>query len=96
MAVYGYMELLPLSVLWNLALIYLAQILFQGKKVRKNNYNKKISDYRKLWSVLIRYYLHYSIICVGLSDSFPWDGITVGKQGDSPDLCAFSTDLYAE
>lgn len=34
MAVYGYMELLPLSVLWNLPLIYLAQILFQGKKVR--------------------------------------------------------------
>lgn len=34
MAVYGYMELLPLSVLWNLTLIYLAQILFQGKKVR--------------------------------------------------------------
>ena len=34
MAVYGSMELLPLSVLWNLSLLYLAQILFRGKKVR--------------------------------------------------------------
>lgn len=34
MAVYGFMELLPLSVLWNLPLLYLSQILFQGKKVR--------------------------------------------------------------
>lgn len=32
MAVYGYMELLPLSILWNLPLIYLAQILFRGEK----------------------------------------------------------------
>ena len=31
MAVYGYMELLPLSILWNLPLIYLSQVLFQGK-----------------------------------------------------------------
>ena len=33
MAVYGYMELLPLSILWNLALIYLAQALFKGRTV---------------------------------------------------------------
>lgn len=32
MAIYGFMELLPLSVLWNLSWIYLTQILFQGKK----------------------------------------------------------------
>ena len=31
MAVYGFMELLPMSVLWNLPLLYLSQILFQGK-----------------------------------------------------------------
>lgn len=30
MAVYGFMELLPLSVLWNLPLLYLAWILFRG------------------------------------------------------------------
>lgn len=34
MAVYGYMELLALSILWNLPLLYLARILFQGKKVK--------------------------------------------------------------
>lgn len=34
MAIYGFMELLPLSVLWNLPLFYLSQILFQGNKVR--------------------------------------------------------------
>lgn len=34
MAVYGFMELLPLSVTWNLPLLYLSQILFQGKNVR--------------------------------------------------------------
>ena len=34
MAIYGFMELLPLSILWNLPLLYLSQILFQGKKVR--------------------------------------------------------------
>ena len=34
MAVYGYMELFPLSALWNLPLLYLSQILFQGKIVR--------------------------------------------------------------
>lgn len=33
MAVYGYMELLPLSALWNLPLVYLALILFREKKV---------------------------------------------------------------
>lgn len=33
MAVYGYMELLPLSVLWNLPLTYLELILFQGRTV---------------------------------------------------------------
>ena len=32
MAVYGFMELLPLSVLWNLPLLYLAQVLFKGRK----------------------------------------------------------------
>ena len=32
MAIYGYMELLPLSVLWNLPLAYLAQVLFRGEK----------------------------------------------------------------
>lgn len=32
MAIYGYMELLPLSVLWNLPLIYFAQLLFKGRK----------------------------------------------------------------
>ena len=34
MAIYGYMEMLPLSVLWNLPLIYIAKNLFQGKKLR--------------------------------------------------------------
>lgn len=34
MAIYGFMELLSLSALWNLPLIYLSQILFQGNKVR--------------------------------------------------------------
>lgn len=34
MAVYGFMELLPLSILWNLPLLYISRILFQGKKVR--------------------------------------------------------------
>lgn len=34
MAIYGYMELLPLSVLWNLPLLYLTLILFQRKKLR--------------------------------------------------------------
>ncbi len=34
MSVYGFMELLPLSILWNLPLLYLSQILFQGKKLR--------------------------------------------------------------
>lgn len=34
MAVYGFMEFLPLSVLWNLPLLYMAKILFQGKKLR--------------------------------------------------------------
>lgn len=33
MAVYGYMELLPLSVLWNLPLIYLSKVLFKGRTV---------------------------------------------------------------
>lgn len=33
-AIYGYMEMLPLSVLWNLPLLYMAKILFQGKKLR--------------------------------------------------------------
>lgn len=33
MAVYGFMELLPLSILWNLPLIYLAQVLFKGRTV---------------------------------------------------------------
>lgn len=33
MAVYGYMELLPLSILWNLPLVYLAQTLFKGRMV---------------------------------------------------------------
>lgn len=33
MAVYGYVELLPLSVLWNLPMLYLAQILFKGRTV---------------------------------------------------------------
>ena len=31
MTVYGFMELLPMSVLWNLPLLYLSQIMFQGK-----------------------------------------------------------------
>ncbi len=35
MAVYGFMELLPMSVLWILALLYLARILFQGKNRRE-------------------------------------------------------------
>lgn len=34
MAGYGFMELLPMSAVWNLPLLYLSQILFQGKKVR--------------------------------------------------------------
>lgn len=33
MAVYGYMEMLPLSVLWNLPLLYLAWVLFRERKV---------------------------------------------------------------
>lgn len=33
MAVYGYVELLPLSVLWNLPMLYLAQILFKERTV---------------------------------------------------------------
>lgn len=33
MAVYGFMELLPLSILWNLPLIYLAQVLFKERTV---------------------------------------------------------------
>lgn len=33
MAIYGYMELLPLSILWNLPLIYLAQVLFKERTV---------------------------------------------------------------
>lgn len=32
MAVYGFMELLPLSVLWNLPLLYLALVLFRERK----------------------------------------------------------------
>ena len=35
MAVYGFMELLPMSVLWNLPLLYLSRILFQGKNRRE-------------------------------------------------------------
>lgn len=34
MAVYGYMELFPLSVMWNLPLLYLSQVLFREKTVR--------------------------------------------------------------
>lgn len=34
MAVYGYMELFPLSALWNLPLLYLSQVLFREKTVR--------------------------------------------------------------
>lgn len=33
MAVYGYMELLPMSVLWNLPLLYLAWVLFKEKEI---------------------------------------------------------------
>lgn len=32
-ALYGYMELLPLSVIWNLPMVYLAQALFKGRTV---------------------------------------------------------------
>lgn len=32
-AVYGYVELLPLSVIWNLPMIYLAQALFRERMV---------------------------------------------------------------
>lgn len=32
MAIYGYMELLPLSVLWNLPLVYIAQVMYRGRK----------------------------------------------------------------
>ena len=32
-AVYGYVELLPLSVIWNLPMVYLAQALFRGRTV---------------------------------------------------------------
>lgn len=32
MAMYGYMELLPLSALWNLPIIYMAQILFRRRR----------------------------------------------------------------
>ena len=32
MAIYGFMELLPLSALWNLPLLYLSQVLFRGEK----------------------------------------------------------------
>ncbi len=32
MAVYGFMELLPLSVLWDLPLLYLTPVLFKGRK----------------------------------------------------------------
>lgn len=35
MAVYGFMELLPMSVVWNLPLLYLSQILFQGKNSKE-------------------------------------------------------------
>lgn len=35
MAVYGFMELLPMSMVWNLPLLYLSQILFQGKKSKE-------------------------------------------------------------
>ena len=33
MAVYGFMELLPLSVLWNLPLLYLSWVLFKERKI---------------------------------------------------------------
>lgn len=33
MAMYGYMELLPLSVLWNLPLLYLAWVLFREREI---------------------------------------------------------------
>ena len=33
MAVYGYMELLPMSVLWNLPLLYLSWVLFREKEI---------------------------------------------------------------
>lgn len=33
MAVYGYMELLPLSALWNLPMVYLSLVLFKGRTV---------------------------------------------------------------
>lgn len=35
MAVYGYMELLPLSVLWNLPLLYLSTVLFKGERTNE-------------------------------------------------------------
>lgn len=45
MAVYGFMELLPLSVLWNLPLLYLAGILFREKRVTDEQLQQKISDH---------------------------------------------------
>ncbi|GFI64429.1 hypothetical protein IMSAG185_00017 [Lachnospiraceae bacterium] len=45
MAVYGFMELLPLSVLWNLPLLYLAWILFKERRATNEQLQQEISDH---------------------------------------------------
>lgn len=46
MAVYGFMEHLPLSVLWNLPLLYLSWILFKERKATDEQLQQKVSDHR--------------------------------------------------
>lgn len=46
MAVYGFMEHLPLSVLWNLPLLYLSWLLFKERKATDEQLQQKVSDHR--------------------------------------------------